>query len=163
MRDTHVLCNHYQLRYSTIIYYTSKRYSSCQCTLCARCRCSDDIDFASPCLPLPSLAGSRDLFVAFSFLFSPVSVPELGCPRDAISNGNDGSPLRKVRSHRDDVVRTTCSSARFRRLPRWRSRIIATQRDVIPRSRQIGTTAVTTALFPVVERISKDFRNKAGS
>lgn len=61
MRDTHVLCNHYQLRYSTIIYYTSKRYSSCQCTLCARYRCSDDIDFASPAFPPALLAGSRDL------------------------------------------------------------------------------------------------------
>lgn len=115
MRDTHVLCNHYQLRYSTIIYYTSKRYSSCQCTLCARCRCSDDIDFASPCLPSTSSRGQPQSF----------SLP-LSLPIRLLANPVPGSLaaratryrmvtmvpcLRKARSHRDDIVRTTCCGA----------------------------------------------------
>jgi len=86
----HVLCNHYQLRYSTIIYYTSKRYSSCRCTLCARCRCSDDINFA------PSLSSRGQ--PRFPFFSLPVlelaaratrmitKVPRYGKPVHTVTN-----------------------------------------------------------------------------
>lgn len=99
----HVLCNHYQLRYSTIIYYTSKRYSSCRCTLCARCRCSDDINFA------PSLSSRGQP----RFPFFPLTVLKLA----ARANANDitkvpryGKPVHTVTLVRSDVLERAASN-----------------------------------------------------
>lgn len=108
MRDT---CNYVIIiNYGIVLLYTirAKRYSSCQCILCARCRCSDDINFA------PSLPSRRQ--PRFPLSLSPSS--EARCPRDA--NDNEGSPLRKARSHRDNRPSRRARTCSFE----CRSRII---------------------------------------
>lgn len=97
-----------QLRYSTIIYYTSKRYSSCQCTLCARCMCSDDIQFCS------LIHVTRA-----AVFFSPSFMKLIAALCDA--NDNEGSPLCGKPVHTVTIDKSTCSNARSFQYSKTRS------------------------------------------